>query len=488
MLFNSIDFLIFFPIVVLIYYVIPRRIKHIWLLAASYYFYMCWNAKYAILIIISTLVTYICGILLKRVKYRKAVLAGSIIINLGILLYYKYADFLVATVVRVFSLAGIKITVPVFDIILPVGISFYTFQALGYTIDVYRNRVEAETDIIKYALFVSFFPQLVAGPIERSENLLKQFDKPQKFDFERAREGFLLMLWGYYLKIVIADRIAPFVDTVYGDHIGYPGMYLVVATVLFAMQIYCDFAGYSTIAIGAAKILGIDLMENFRAPYLATTVAGFWRGWHISLTTWFKDYLYIPLGGNRKGKFRKYLNKLIVFLISGLWHGADFTFVIWGGLNGLYQIIGEVLLPVRRKASQMLHFNGGSLPGRLLRIFTTFVFVDFAWIFFRADKGVMNAMQIIKSMIFTWNPGVLFNGSLFNCGIDKLNFILLFLAVLLLLFADICKLKDIKIRDFILRRVCWMRWVIIAASTGLILLFGKWGPAFDKASFIYFQF
>ncbi len=210
---------------------------------------MCWNAKYAILIIISTLVTYICGILLKRVKYRKAVLAGSIIINLGILLYYKYADFLVATVVRVFSLAGIKITVPVFDIILPVGISFYTFQALGYTIDVYRNRVEAETDIIKYALFVSFFSQLVAGPIERSENLLKQFDKPKKFDFERAREGFLLMLWGYYLKIVIADRIAPFVDTVYGDHIGYPGMYLVVATVLFAMQIYCDFAGYSTIAI-----------------------------------------------------------------------------------------------------------------------------------------------------------------------------------------------------------------------------------------------
>ena len=488
MLFNSIDFLIFFPIVVLIYYVIPQRIRHIWLLVASYYFYMCWNAKYAILIIISTVVTYIAGILIQRVSHRKLVLAGSLVINLGILLYYKYADFLVSIIVRVFEHLGIRMTVPAFDIMLPVGISFYTFQALGYTIDAYRNRIKAEKNFIRYALFVSFFPQLVAGPIERSENLLSQFDKTRKFDFDRAREGFMLMLWGYFLKIVIADRIAPFVDTVYGDHLSYPGMYLVAATVLFAMQIYCDFAGYSTIAIGAAKILGIDLMENFNAPYLATTVAGFWRGWHISLTSWFKDYLYIPLGGNRKGRLRKYLNKLIVFLISGLWHGADFTFVIWGGLNGLYQIIGEVLQPVRRKAAQILHFNGESLPGRLLRMLATFVFVDFAWIFFRADNGVRNALDIIKSMLFTWNPGVLFNGSLFDCGIDKLNFVLLFIAVLLLLIDDVCKVRNIKVRNIILQRPCWMRWVMMAASTALILLFGKWGPAFDKANFIYFQF
>lgn len=328
MLFNSIEFLIFFPIVVVVYFIIPDKIKHLWLLIASYYFYMCWNAKYALLILASTIVTYISGILIDKVKnqtlLKKSVVTASFVINLGILFYFKYINFMLVIFTRIFAKLHIQLNTPVFDIILPVGISFYTFQALSYTMDVYRGEIKAEKNFFRYALFVSFFPQLVAGPIERSKNLLKQLSVPQKFSFENMREGLLLMLWGYYLKLVLADRIAIFVDTVYGDYKTYPGMYLIVATMLFAVQIYCDFAGYSTIAMGTAKVLGVELMENFNAPYLSTSVAEFWRKWHISLTSWFKDYLYIPLGGSRKGKLRKYLNKMIVFLVSGLWHGQDF--------------------------------------------------------------------------------------------------------------------------------------------------------------------
>lgn len=342
MLFNSIDFLIFFPIVVLVYFIIPKRIKHIWLLIASYYFYMCWNAKYALLIFASTAITYLSGLLIQKIKcsdydiYRKTrlkkyVVAISFLINLGILFYFKYINFALSVIAKIFAMAHIQLNVSSFDIILPVGISFYTFQALSYTMDVYRDDIYAEKNFFRYALFVSFFPQLVAGPIERSKNLLKQLAVPEKFSFENLREGFILMLYGFFLKIVLADRIATFVDTVYNDYQTYSGMYLIVATILFAVQIYCDFFGYSTIAMGSAKILGIQLMENFDAPYLSTSVSEFWRRWHISLTSWFKDYLYIPLGGSKKGKLRKYMNKMIVFLVSGLWHGAQVSFVAWGG-------------------------------------------------------------------------------------------------------------------------------------------------------------
>ena len=320
MLFNSMEFMIFFPIVILVYFILPEKAKQFWLLIASYYFYMCWNAKYALLILFSTVITYTSGLMMeqikhmswddiRKVKYKKIVVALSFTLNLAILFYFKYINFAFSIVRGVFGSIHIELHVPEFDIILPVGISFYTFQALSYTMDVYRDEIYAEKNFFRYSLFVSFFPQLVAGPIERSKNLLKQLDKPQKFDFDRAREGFLLMLWGFFLKIVLADRIAVFVDTVYADFETYGGAYLVVATLLFAIQIYCDFYGYSVIAMGAAKILGVQLMENFDAPYLSVSVAEFWRRWHISLTSWFKDYLYIPLGGGTKGKSENILIK-----------------------------------------------------------------------------------------------------------------------------------------------------------------------------------
>ncbi len=498
MLFNSMEFLIFFPIVLLIYFVIPNKIKHIWLLLASYYFYMCWNAKYAILLLVSTVITYMSGLVIEKVKgmdivqqkqtyYKKWVVAICFILNLSILFYFKYINFAFAVITNVFEKIHIQLNAPTFDILLPVGISFYTFQALSYTMDVYRDEIYAEKDFFRYALFVSFFPQLVAGPIERSKNLLKQLAVPQKFNFENAREGLLLMLWGFFLKIVLADRIAIFVDTVYGDYQVLSGYFLVVATMLFAVQIYCDFAGYSTIAMGAAKFLSIHLMENFDAPYFSTSIAGFWRKWHISLTSWFKDYLYIPLGGSRKGKVRKYINKMVVFLVSGLWHGASLSFVVWGGLNGLYQIIGEILMPVRDKLVKLLHLHRESMAHKLAHVIGTFILVDFSWIFFRANR-LTEALEIIRSMITVKNPWILFDGSLYKCGLDVRNFWLMIICIGILLFADFCKSRHIVIRDVIIKQDYWFRWIFIAVVISAILTFGIWGPGYNEANFIYFQF
>lgn len=498
MLFNSIDFMIFFPIVTLLYFVIPDKIKYIWLLVASYYFYMCWNAKYAVLIFTSTVITYMSGLLMdyiknqqwdddKKILWKKIVVGLSFGGNLAILFYFKYANFVVETIGDVLALVNVQLDIPMVDVLLPVGISFYTFQALSYTMDVYRDDIYAEKNFFRYALFVSFFPQLVAGPIERSKNLLKQLAVPKKFDFEMAREGIMLMIWGFFLKIVLSDRIAIFVDTIYGNVDAYAGWYLIIATMFFAVQIYCDFSGYSIIAKGAAQIMGIHLMENFDAPYFSTSVAEFWRKWHISLTSWFKDYLYIPLGGSRKGKIRKYANKLIVFLVSGLWHGANFSFVAWGGLNGLYQVIGEITQPYRDKIVKVLHLNRESFGHKLMQMITTFVLVDFAWIFFRAD-GFMMAIKIIHSMVTVYNPWILVDESLYACGLDRRNFWLMIICMIIMIVADFCKHRNIKIRDFILKQDYWFRWGFIAGSIAFILLFGLWGPSFDSSNFIYFQF
>lgn len=492
-LFNSYAFLIFFPIVLLVYYIVPRRARYLWLLAASYYFYMCWNAKYALLLLFSTVVTYLSGLALERFRVKgrgegalRAVVAVSFVLNLGILAVFKYAGFAMDIVHRLAGWVGVDFVVPEFDILLPVGISFYTFQALSYTMDVYRGEIYAERNFFRYALFVSFFPQLVAGPIERSKNLLKQLAEPKPFSFERARDGFMLMLWGYFLKLVLADRIALFVDKVYNDLAAFPGFYGIFATLLFAFQIYCDFMGYSTIAMGAARILGVELMENFDAPYLSCSVADFWRRWHISLTSWFRDYLYIPLGGSRKGKARKQLNRMVVFLTSGLWHGADIKFVLWGGLNGLYQVVGDALRPLRDRLVTRLGINRESRVHRLLCGAFTFALVDFAWIFFRANT-VGDGLQLIRSALTVWNPGII-KGALFEQVMDGYNCAVLALGLGVLLGADVCKRRGIVVRRELLKRRAWIRLPVIALIILVILTFGVWGPAYDSASFIYFQF
>ena len=490
--------MLFFPIVVIAYFIIPNKIKHLWLLVMSYFFYMCWNAKYALLMLLSTTITFASGILIDRVNglkcddckkwVRKKWIVGLCFgANLAILFFFKYFNFTVELMEAGFELLGITLDIPELDVVLPVGISFYTFQALSYTMDVYREEISAEKNFFRYALFVSFFPQLVAGPIERSKHLLQQLDTPRKFDPERVRDGILLMLWGFFLKIVLADRLAIFVDTVYGDIALYPGWYLIVATILFAIQIYCDFAGYSTIAVGTAEILGVKLMENFNAPYMATSVSGFWRRWHISLTSWFMDYLYIPLGGSRKGIIRKYINKMIVFLVSGLWHGASLTFVLWGAINGLYQVLEEFAQPLRDKAVTFLNLNRESLGHVLMSRVMTFVLIDFSWIFFRA-RGIKEAVYIVKSVFTASNPWILFDGSLYQCGLDAKNFGLVCIAIAVLMFADWCKTKGIVIRNVIVKQDDWFRCIFIAVCVCFLLLFGLWGPAFDQANFIYFQF
>lgn len=494
MAFNSHQFLIFFPIVVILYYIVPKKIKPLWLLIASYYFYMSWSPKYAILILASTLITYISGLLINRAKeksIKKWIVALSFISNLGILIFFKYFDFLIDNINRIINLAGGSLISNPFSFVLPVGISFYTFQALSYTVDVYREEVEPERNIINYALFVSFFPQLVAGPIERSKNLITQIREVSKrnlFDYDRFVRGFTYMCYGLFMKMVIADRIGIFVDNVYNSlHVA--GMAeTILAAVGFSIQIYCDFGGYSMIAIGAANMMGFTLMENFNAPYFASSIKDFWSRWHISLSSWFKDYLYIPLGGNRCSKLRKYVNVMITFLVSGLWHGASWTFVLWGGIHGLYQIVGEMTKPVREKINALLKTDTTVFSYRFGKIFVTFILTTLAWIPFRAGSFQILS-RFMKDMFTRPNLWAFFDGSLFGYGIDRPEASILLVSLLVLLITDWLRYKKkTDIGSFLLKQNLWFRWAVLIMLIAACLVFGEYGINFDSAQFIYFQF
>lgn len=497
MLFNSTDFLLFFPIVTLIYYIIPHKLRYLWLLGCSYYFYMCWNPKYIILLLFSTIVTYSSGLIMERLKHssldtahklfgKKCCVAGSFVLNLALLGIFKYFDLFMGTLSHILGLLHIRLAVPAFDLLLPVGISFYTFQALSYTMDIYRNEIYAEKNFFKYALFVSFFPQLVAGPIERSKNLLVQINEKHYLKYENVRDGLFLIFWGYFLKLVLADRIAIIVNIVYENPAAYGGFYIIVATVLFAFQILCDFNGYTTIARGSAQIMGFHLMENFNAPYFADNVADFWRRWHISLTSWFKDYLYIPLGGNRKGKLRKYLNIMIVFTISGLWHGASFAFILWGGLNGIYQVIGEMSKPLIDFLAEKFHIYRQTFSHHILKVISTFIMVDFAWIFFRSGS-LGKSKDILRNMLH-FNPEILLDGSLYTLGLNENEFHFLLCALLILAIADYLKYKKINVLDKLQQQTLWFRSLAFALLFCAVILFGIFGPEYEASQFIYFQF
>jgi len=496
MLFNSIEFIIFFPVVTILYFLIPKKYRYLWLLAASYYFYMKWEVKYVFLLVFSTAVTYLCGILIdkidrgelpgeKKIWGKKLCIAGSLFLNLGILGYFKYLNFVIESWNKISGYFHFGGSFSTMEVLLPVGISFYIFQAIGYTIDVYRGDVYAERNFLKYALFVSFFPQLVAGPIERSKNLLKQLGEPKTFSYENLRRGLLLMLWGYFLKMVIADRAAIIVNAVYENSELQSGMYIIVATLFFAIQIYCDFSGYSTIARGSALVLGFELTDNFNAPYYAVSVKDFWRRWHISLTSWFRDYLYIPLGGNRKGKRRKELNMLFVFSASGLWHGAAVSYVIWGLLNGIYQAASDFI----RSVTDKIHIAGEraeTFSDRLCKRFFTFLCICFAWIFFRAESFV-KALRLIKG-IRRMDWMVLINGSLYNLGVPAGYFRVLLLSIILLFWVDGKKDKGANVVERFLAQRWWFRVAAELFLITVILLFGCYGELYDTTQFIYFQF
>lgn len=498
MLFNSLEFLLFFPAVCLGYYVIPHRFRYLFLLACSYFFYMCWNPQYALLMLTSTAITYASGLLLaranaireerRRLRARKWCVAVSFVSNLAILFFFKYFQFAADTVIRVLHMLQIEAQPPAFDVILPVGISFYTFQALSYTVDVYRGEIYAEKNFLKYALFVSFFPQLVAGPIERSKNLLIQINERHRFDFARVRDGLLLMLYGFFQKVVLAEYLGMAVDGIYNTYAERTGFQLLVATVLFAFQIYCDFGSYSNIAIGAARVMGFRLMENFNTPYFAVSVSDFWRRWHISLSTWFRDYLYIPLGGNRRGRVRKWFNLMVVFVTSGLWHGASWHFVFWGFLNGAYQVVGEWLRPLRRKINRVFGVDESAFSHRLLRALLTFALIDISWIFFRASGG-RDGVQILLRILglagtrwFTWGD------NLAAMGLTRNTAELLAVSLLILFVVDLCRYRGLRLTEWIVRQGLWFRWLVYFAGIFGILIFGVYGPGYDASQFIYFQF
>ena len=491
MLFNSYQFMVFFPVVLLIYYVIPRKLRMYWLLVASYYFYMGWNAKYAVLIAISTVVTFASGILMERLGRKRWIVAASLVINLGILFFFKYFNFVWTSLAAVLDAAGIRMTEKTIDVLLPVGISFYTFQALGYTIDVYRGTVPAEKNLFRYALFVSFFPQLVAGPIERSSSLLRQVDHVEDlklWNVDRITDGAILMLWGFFQKLVIADRAAILVDLVYDGYKGFGSFELILATVLFAVQIYCDFSSYSTIAVGAAKIMGFELMENFDTPYFAGSIREFWRRWHVSLSGWFRDYLYIPLGGSRCSRAKKYRNIMITFLVSGLWHGAGWTYVIWGGLHGAYQVAGDMLAGVRGSLWKRLGTREDSFSFRLGKVLVTFVLVDFAWIFFRADS-LAQAAGVIGRIFTGWDPWTLFDGTLYQLGLAVQEMHILAAGIGILFLADLTRLRTgRRIEGLLKNEMLWFRWGVLLILLFMTIILGIYGPGFDAKAFIYFQF
>ena len=466
MLFNSWQFAVFLPIVFALYWSIPQRFKWFIILIASYWFYMSWNIKYVTLILFTTFISYVSALLLERTsnqRTKRFILAFTLIACLGVLFTFKYFNFFSQSFVDFMNLFAIHLHPMTLKLLLPVGISFYTFQTLGYVIDVYRGTTKAEKHFGIYAAFISFFPQLVAGPIERTNNLLPQIKAHHEFNYEQAVYGLKLMAWGLFKKLVVSDNLAAEVDKIFENLHDYNGFVLILASLYFTLQIYCDFSGYSDIARGSSKLFGIELMHNFRSPYFSASIHEFWSRWHISLSTWFRDYVYIPLGGNRVSKFRHNMNLMITFIVSGLWHGANWTFVVWGGLHGLAQIIENAF--VNRKEVHGFMW--------LIRVVCVFILCSALWVFFRAQT-LSDAMYILTHM---------FNGI---SKISKRVFLcFLFGGLTVAIYDYISLVKSQEAISLINNRSTFTKWLAYISLVLAVLIFSPKGAATE---FVYFQF
>ena len=472
MLFNSLPFAVFLPIVFAVYWALRNslRSQNVLLLVASYVFYGWWDARFLSLIVASTVVDYLLGQYLAvatNALKRKLLLTASMIFNLGLLGVFKYYNFFMENFMEITNTVGFHTNPTLLNITLPVGISFYTFQTMSYTIDIYRKQLEPTKDFIAFAAFVGYFPQLVAGPIERASNLLPQMSKSRNFDYQKAVDGMRQTLWGFFKKVVIADAVAPLVDQAFGDPNGFSAVALITGALLFSIQIYCDFSGYSDIAIGISKLFGIDLMQNFRTPYFSRDIAEFWRRWHISLSTWFRDYLYIPLGGSRGSTALKVRNTFAIFIVSGFWHGANWTFIIWGLINAL------LFLPLLLAKRNRSNLNDPEISD-LHRILLTFSITTIAWIFFRADS-LSHAIDYLQN-ITIWNSGK-------SLSIKPT----LVVYIALLFFGDwIGRKHDFALNTLsegILSKSPWLRLTVYLSLAYLILLYIG-----GQQNFIYFQF
>lgn len=490
MLFNSVSFAIFLPIVFALYWIVPHKYRWGVLLVASYYFYMSWNPKYVVLFLSTTIVSYIAAIMIEKNRerykkerkkerksilsiYPKSVVIGSIVFCLGILFFFKYANFFGETISAIASLFAIRLHPVTLKLLLPVGISFYTFQTMSYVFDVYKGRTKAEHNFGVYATFISFFPQLVAGPIERTNNLLPQIKSEKKFDYDLSMYGARQILWGFFKKIAVADVAALYVDNAYSDLTRCTPFDLCVAIFFFTIQIYCDFSGYSDIAIGTAKFFGINIMKNFNSPYFSISVGEFWSRWHISLSTWFRDYVYIPLGGNRCSKLRTNINVMITFLTSGLWHGANWTFVLWGGMHGIAQVLENTFINRRMKKSAL---------SKVLLWVVVFAFCNLAWVFFRAES-ISDAFYVIGNAFgsLTNIDGYLNT----NIGLSKKRLLFSLVTIGIVAVYDYLSLK----KDIIQTASSKNRFLVICieyvilAIIGVAMILGA-----GSNQFVYFQF
>jgi len=485
LLFNSFTFLIFFPVVVTIYFVIPHRFRWAWLLAASCYFYMAFIPVYILILGFTIVIDYFAGMLIENAegRKRKLFLIASIFANVGVLAVFKYFNFLNANARAIAEVFHWPYDLAPLSIVLPIGLSFHTFQAMSYTIEVYRGRHAAERHFGIFALYVMFFPQLVAGPIERPQNLLHQFYEKHSIEYERVVDGLRMMAWGLFMKVVIADRLARYVNAVYNEPTAAEGLTLVVATVFFAFQIYCDFAGYSLIAIGSAKVMGFRLMTNFDRPYLSRSISEFWSRWHISLSSWFRDYVYIPLGGNRVSPPKWYFNLFITFLLSGLWHGANWTFVIWGALNGFYLIFSLLTRDVRAAFVRAVGLASRPTLHAMVSVAITFTLTCVAWVFFRADS-VTDALHVFSAAFARPTMHQLVPDLVRAEGISKFE-----VAYSLMLIGGLMTLELVSTRVNILRQFrmqpAWVRWPAYYAICMAIWLLGI---STEAKAFIYFQF
>ena len=467
--FLSLTFAIFFIISVLCYYVVPKKMRWGVLLLASLVFYV-WSVPYLLIyLLFSAVTTYLFGRWAEKKKeHGKGLLVLVILANLAVLLTVKFVP-----------LAGVSI-------LAPMGISFYTLQVIAYCVDVYQGKTETQKNFFKYLLFVSFFPQILQGPIPRYRQLKEQLFEGHTFDYQTVKFGFQLILWGMFLKMVIADRAAIFVNAVFPEYHLYEGTILAVAAVLYSIQLYTDFLGCVCIAMGAAQVYGIHLQTNFARPYLAVSIKDFWRRWHISLSSWLRDYVYIPLGGNRKGKVRRYLNLMLTFLVSGIWHGSGLQYVFWGLMQGGYQIAGEVLIPVRIKFRNALKLDEKSGFCILWQRFVTFILITISWVIFRS-ASLRAGLSMLKRIVTDFTPWVLFDGRLYEFGISSHSFIALILCVILMMIVESIQEKG-SIREMLAKQHVIVRWGIYLGAIALVTVLGVYGPGYSATQFLYGQF
>ena len=473
MQFNSIGFFVFFGSLTLCYFALPYKFRNLFLLASSYFFYMFWNAGYALVLLFSTAASYVFSLLIEKApskKKKRLLLISSLFFNIGLLFVFKYLAFFTASLRAILKFCAVPVEPPSLDILLPVGISFFTFRAMSCLIDIYRGKMEAERNFCVFALYVSFFPSLLAGPIDRAVSLIPQFHARHSIDMQRICAGARIVLWGLFKKVVIADRLAIYADSIFNNVPHHTGLSYIVAAYFYTFQIYCDFSGYTDMAIGCAKILGFDLMQNFNLPYFSTTITDFWRRWHISLSTWFRDYLYISMGGNRKGAGRIYVNLLITMAVCGLWHGASWTFIIWGVLHGCCLCLSRLTLNIRDGVYQRLRIPAGLV--NTIRTVLTFHLVAFLWIFFRANS-VHDAVYIVTHLFSGWP----------NLFIDPLSLFHGFLGIVVLMCVELLQ----RLNPQHASPDQWplpLRWAAYYALALSIVLFGVDGGS----QFIYFQF